>query len=139
MCNMCKVCNMFKVNIKDARKTPGVILVLYWWLWTCFTHCPSVFIVEFEQTNAGCDITILYDDVLSRFVINVAFVKKLSCKEIPVIFQDWFQDCFRYLNWRVKIDLLQYFSSNVKNYKLKIEKTNNLNFKQSNQKFVLSL
>ena len=45
---------MFKVNNKDTRTTP---LAAFWCLscqiWTYFTPCSSVSIVNFEQANAG--------------------------------------------------------------------------------------
>ena len=40
---------LFKVNNKDT-------CCLYWKIWTFFTPCSSVSIVNFEQLNAGCDI-----------------------------------------------------------------------------------
>ena len=43
---------MFKVNNKDTRTTPGIVLVsLLLTLRTYFTPCSSVSIVNFEQVN----------------------------------------------------------------------------------------
>ena len=39
---------MFKVNNRNTRTC-----CLYCWLWTYFRPCSSVFIVNFEQVNAG--------------------------------------------------------------------------------------
>ena len=45
---------MFKVNNTDTRKTPlAPFWCLYCELWTDFTRCSSVSIVNFEQVNAG--------------------------------------------------------------------------------------
>ena len=46
---------MFKVNNKDTRTTPMASLVSLLLLWTYFTPCSSVsvFVVNFEQVNAG--------------------------------------------------------------------------------------
>ena len=41
---------MFKVSNKDARTTPMVSLLL---LWTHFTPCSSLSILNFEQVNPG--------------------------------------------------------------------------------------
>ena len=46
---------MFKINNKDTRANP---MASFWcfccYLWTYSTPCSSVFIVNFEQINAGC-------------------------------------------------------------------------------------
>ena len=44
--------NLFKVNNKDVSDLVLVSLML---TWTHFTHCCSVFIVDFEQLNTGSD------------------------------------------------------------------------------------
>ena len=44
--------NLFKVNNKDVSDLVLVSLML---TWTYFTHCGSVFIVDFEQLNTGSD------------------------------------------------------------------------------------
>ena len=48
-----KVWNMFKVNIKDTRTTPGVVLILI--LNISFTPCSTVSIANFEHVNANWD------------------------------------------------------------------------------------
>ena len=48
---------MFKVNNKDIRKTPlAPFWCLYCELWTDFTRCSSVSIVNYEQVNADWDL-----------------------------------------------------------------------------------
>ena len=48
---------MFKVNNTDTRKTPlAPFWCLYCELWTDFTRCSSVSIVNFEQVNASWDL-----------------------------------------------------------------------------------
>ena len=42
--------NMFKINNKDTRKAS--FWCLYCQLWTYFTPCSTVSIVNFEQVNA---------------------------------------------------------------------------------------
>ena len=62
---------MFKVKSKDTRTKPIFLALIrlqtfskelkwniwtkiYCLLWTDFAMCPSVFIVDFEEVNAGC-------------------------------------------------------------------------------------
>ena len=48
------VWNMFKVNNKDIKTTPmASFWCLYCKLWTYFTPCSSVSMVNFEHVNAG--------------------------------------------------------------------------------------
>ena len=52
-----KVWNMFKVNNKNTKATPmASVWCLYWELWTYFTPCSSVFIVNFENVIADWDL-----------------------------------------------------------------------------------
>ena len=45
--------NLFKVNNEDTRMTSLTsIWCCYFWLWTDFTHCSGVSIVDFEQVHA---------------------------------------------------------------------------------------
>ena len=44
---------MFKVNNKDMRTTPGVVIMSLLLIVNNFTTCCSVSIVNFEQTNAN--------------------------------------------------------------------------------------
>ena len=44
---------MFKVNKKDTRTTPGVVLVSLLLTLNIFTPCSSVSIVNFKQVKAG--------------------------------------------------------------------------------------
>ena len=51
---------MFKFNIKDTWTMPlASFWCLYCWLWTNFTLCSRVSIVNFEQINTGCVVIIL--------------------------------------------------------------------------------
>ena len=43
-----KMWNLFQVNKKDTRT---ISLTSFWCLWTCFTHCSDVFIVDFEHSH----------------------------------------------------------------------------------------
>ena len=48
--------NMFKVNIKDTRtKTMVSFWCLYCYLWTYFTPCSCISIVNFKQVNVSWD------------------------------------------------------------------------------------
>ena len=52
-----KVWNMFKVNNKNTKTTPmASFWCFYWELWTYFTPCSSVFIVNFENVIADWDL-----------------------------------------------------------------------------------
>ena len=62
--------NLFKVNNKDVS---DVVLVSLMLTWTYFTHCCSVFIVDFEQLNTGSDGP-LYFNVLPLFSSNCSRV-----------------------------------------------------------------
>ena len=45
--------NLFKVNNEDTRMTSLTsVWCCYFWLWTDFTHCSGVSIVDFEQVHA---------------------------------------------------------------------------------------
>ena len=50
----------------------GVVLVSFWWLWTYFTPCSSVSIVNFEQVNTAWVklFTPSYSKKSSRFLTN---------------------------------------------------------------------
>ena len=43
-----KMWNLFQVNKKDTRT---ISLTSFWCLWTCFTHCSDVSIVDFEHSH----------------------------------------------------------------------------------------
>ena len=51
---------MFKVNNKNTRTTPKAPLTSFWclycYLWTCFSHCCSVSIVNFEHVKTDWDV-----------------------------------------------------------------------------------
>ena len=52
-----KVWNMFKVNNENTKTTPmASFWCFYWELWTYFTPCSSVFIVNFEHVIADWDL-----------------------------------------------------------------------------------
>ena len=52
---------MFKVNNKDTKTTPlASFWYLSYWLWTYFTPCYSVAIVNFEDVIAGWDSITYY-------------------------------------------------------------------------------
>ena len=58
---------MFKVNKKNTKMTPGVVLVSLFLTLNIYTLCSSVSIVNFEQVNA----------VLVRFFLPIYFT--ISC------------------------------------------------------------
>ena len=55
---------MFKVNNKDNRTTPGVVLVSLLLTSTYFTPCSSVSIVNFELVNVGWAFPFSFDLLL---------------------------------------------------------------------------
>ena len=53
--------NMFKVNNKRYQNDAiGVVLVSLLLTWTYFTHCSTVFTVNFEQVNTSWDSTAVF-------------------------------------------------------------------------------
>ena len=66
-----KVWNQFKENNKDVRATSNeAALVSLLLIWTYFTHCSGVSIVDFEQVSAGWEyIYGVYLPVYSKVVM----------------------------------------------------------------------
>ena len=63
---------MFKVNNKGTRTTPMVsFCYLYCQLWTYFTPCSSVSIVNFEHVIAGWDIKKLDHGLSKKLPVDI--------------------------------------------------------------------
>ena len=45
--------NLFKVNKNIRKRSMTFFLCLYCWPWSAFTNCSGVFIIDYEQVNAG--------------------------------------------------------------------------------------
>ena len=66
---------LIKVDKKDTRTTLMASLwCLFCWLWTDFTHCSGVSIVDFQQASAGWDINI--DRRGPHTMITLNFVRR---------------------------------------------------------------
>ena len=48
-----EICSKLTINTPERRTSITSFSCLYWGLWIYFTSCSSVFIVNFEQVNAG--------------------------------------------------------------------------------------
>ena len=108
---------MFKVNNKDTRTTSSTSFwCLYCYLWTYFTTCSSVSIVNFEQVNAGWKFCIIMDSYLVQELDLIAspfecekswkirnakiFKKKKNKKQLPdKVFRLWYDFTKRPFHW----------------------------------------
>ena len=81
-----------KLTIKHQNDVNNVVLVtllvplnrfhtllwcFYYWLWTNFTHCSGVSIIDFEQVNASWVFRFIY--ILSRIVKKLLHLLQNTC------------------------------------------------------------
>ena len=81
---------MFKVNNKETRTTPMALFwCLYCYLWTYFTPCSSVSIVNFEHVNADWEVNhwVLFLRINHHFSSCFENVNKMFRK------YDWKSSC----------------------------------------------
>ena len=76
---------MLKVNNKDTRTTPGVVMVLLLTL-TYFTLCSSLSIANFEQLNVGWEEACGALLIFNPFMHNDEKRSKMLCGVITAIF-----------------------------------------------------
>ena len=139
---------MFKVNNKDTKKTPVSILYppktpekvwktsfwcLYCSLWTYFTLCSSVSIVNFEQVSAGWEsykkdkhIRYKYLSLYQIFICNpqnkIIFTKTWYFQDtfmVPQYFQVFsFSDRIAFLSYYNAIALFDLFRCHMPHYNI---------------------
>lgn len=97
--------NLSKVGNNDKRTASLASSFCLWCqLWTYFTHCPSVFIVEVEQVNV--DRVVSYLMIIDNFVVQLVVIWFILYTRLAVIVK---------LSWSITNQCSRLFNNNNNN------------------------
>lgn len=97
--------NLSKVGNNDKRTASLASSFCLWCqLWTYFTHCPGVFIVEVEQVNV--DRVVSYLMIIDNFVVQLVVIWFILYTRLAVIVK---------LSWSITNQCSRLFNNNNNN------------------------
>ena len=115
--------NLSKVGNNDKRTASLASSFCLWCqLWTYFTHCPGVFIVEVEQVNV--DRVVSYLMIIDNFVVQLVVIWFILYTRLAVIVK---------LSWSITNQCSRLFNNNNNNSNNEKQQRKTKQKKQKNQ------